>query len=164
MFRDMRRKKQEMQQWEIDEIFAGNSSGVLAVLGDDDYPYAVPLTYVRAGDKIYFHSANAGHKIDAIESYDKVSFCVIDTDDVTPDEFTTHYRSVIAFGKARIVNDENGKREAIRLLSDRYCADFENESVQEIDKNIKNFCIIEMTIEHVTGKMATELMPIPTRD
>jgi len=85
------------------KILQSATSGVLAVCGDDGYPYAVPLSYVYADGKIYFHSALQGHKIDAIRSNPKVSFCVIDKDDIQPQEFTTYFRSVIVFGKARII-------------------------------------------------------------
>ena len=92
------------------------TSGVLAVLGDDDYSYAVPLSYVYHDNKIYFHCANDGHKMDAIRKHNKVSFCVIDEDTLVPEEFTSDFRSVIAFGRARILKREDVK-EALDILS-----------------------------------------------
>lgn len=105
----MRRKKQLLTEEESVAILEKMTSGVLAVLGDDDYPYAVPISYIYHEGKIYFHSALAGHKIDAISRHNKVSFCVIEKDEIVPEKFTTHFRSVIAFGKADFVDDEAEK-------------------------------------------------------
>ena len=95
IFREMRRKKQELSQQEVADILHKGTPGVLALLGDNDYPYAVPISYVYDGGKIYFHSAKSGHKIDAIQKTAKASFCVIDQDLVVPEEYTTYFSSVI---------------------------------------------------------------------
>lgn len=97
MFPEMRRKKQQLTQEESIEILLKGSSGVLALLGCEDYPYAVPLSYVYEDHKIYFHGAKEGHKLDAIKKHNKASFCVIRQDQVSPEKFTTLYKSVIAF-------------------------------------------------------------------
>ena len=76
IFREMRQKKQELSRQEIADILHKGTSGVLALLGDNDYPYAVPISYVYDDGKIYFHSAKSGHKIDAIQRTEKASFCV----------------------------------------------------------------------------------------
>ena len=94
MFREMRRKKQILTEEEAAEVLNRGTSGVLALAGDDDYPYAVPISYVYSDSKIYFHGAKSGHKIDAIKNYEKASFCVIDKDDVIPEEYTTYFRGV----------------------------------------------------------------------
>jgi len=101
MFREMRRKKQLLSAEESISILNRMTSGVLAITGDNDYPYAVPLSYVYYDDKIYFHSATSGHKIDAINKNSKASFCVIEQDNIIPEEYTTYFRSVIVFGKVR---------------------------------------------------------------
>ena len=89
----------------------------MALAGDDDYPYAVPISYVYSDSKLYFHGAKSGHKIDAIKRCDKTSFCVIDKDDVVPEGYTTYFRSVIVFGKIRIMEEESEMRKAIELLN-----------------------------------------------
>ena len=89
MFREMRRKKQQLSTKECVEILRKRTSGVLAVFGEDGYPYAVPISYVYEDGKIYFHSAKAGHKIDAIQQNSKVSFCIIDQDQVVPEKYTS---------------------------------------------------------------------------
>ena len=114
MFREMRRFGQQMPENEAIEILKNATSGTLAVLGDDGYPYAVPMSHFYCEGKIYFHCASEGHKIDAIRNCDKVSFCVISRDDVVPEKFTTYYCSVIAFGRVRILEDVQEKVTAIR--------------------------------------------------
>ena len=105
---------------EVKEILYEGTSGVLALSGDDGYPYAVPLSYVYDGGKIYFHCAKAGHKLDAIKRDEKASFCVIGQDQVVPEEYTTYFRSVIVFGKIQIIEDETKKRQAIEKLAVKY--------------------------------------------
>ena len=98
-FREMRRKRQLLSDEESIGILKNATAGTLALLGDNDYPYAVPISYVYHERKLYFHSALAGHKVDAIRNCDKASFCVIDKDDVQPEKYTTFFRSVIAMMK-----------------------------------------------------------------
>ena len=89
MFREMRRKKQLLSDEVSREILERNTSGVLSLMGDEGYPYGVPLSYVLVGDKIFFHCAKEGHKIDAIRNCEKASFCVIDQDQIVSEEYTT---------------------------------------------------------------------------
>ncbi len=156
-FREMRRKAQQLSQADSVAVLERATSGTLAVLGDDGYPYAVPLSYVYADGKLFFHSALAGHKVDAIRQCDKASFCVVDTDEVHPDEFTTYFRSVIAFGRVRIVDDPAEKREAARWLGARYNPDDEPALERELDKGLAHMHVVEFSIEHLTGKQAIEL-------
>jgi nitroimidazol reductase NimA-like FMN-containing flavoprotein (pyridoxamine 5'-phosphate oxidase superfamily) len=158
MFREMRRSKQALSLEESIAVLTGGSSGVLAVSGEEDYPYAVPLSYVYRDSKIFFHCAPSGHKLDAIARNPKVSFCVIDQDNVVPQEYTTYFRSVIAFGKARILTDEEEKRSAFEILAAKYSPDHEEGRLQEIDRLFKQTCLVELAIEHITGKEAIELV------
>ena len=95
----MRRKRQQLSDEESYAILQKATSGTLALLGDGGYPYAVPISYVFCEGKLYFHSALSGHKVDAIRSCDRASFCVVAQDDVKPELYTTFFRSVIAFGR-----------------------------------------------------------------
>ncbi|MDO5294177.1 MAG: pyridoxamine 5'-phosphate oxidase family protein [bacterium] len=158
MFREMRRKKQALSKQETLDIFERNTSGVLAVLGDEEYPYAVPLSYTYCDSKLYFHGAKSGHKLDAIQNHDKASFCIIDKDQIVPDEYTTYFRSAIAFGKIRILEEEAEKRAAIEKLAIKYTPNNEEGCMQEIAKEFKFLCMIELDIEHMTGKEAIELV------
>ena len=158
MFREMRRKNQQMSEESCAAVLERGTSGVLAVAGDDGYPYAVPLSYVYHDGKIIFHCAMAGHKLDAIRRCDKVSFCVIDQDEVVPEKYTTFFRSVIAFGRIKILEDEAAKRAAVDFLAQRYRPGHEEARMAEINGAMPRLCVLEMSIEHMTGKEAIEIV------
>ena len=154
----MRRFKQLLPEEVAVDILDRNTSGTLAVLGDEDYPYAVPLSYVYADGKLYFHAAKQGHKIDAINKHEKVSFCVIDKDEIVPEKYTTYFRSVIAFGKMRLIEDMEDMRRIATILAMKYSPDFKEGIPAEIDSSINSMAILEMTIDHMTAKEAIELV------
>ena len=159
VFREMRRKKQVLSQKEVEGILHKGTSGVLALLGDNDYPYAVPISYVYDNGKVYFHSAKSGHKIDAIQRTAKASFCVIDKDLVVPEEYTTYFRSVIAFGKIRVIEDDREKRAAIEKLAIKYAPeDTAANRDDAISRGGNLICMLEMKIDHITGKEAIGLV------
>ena len=160
MFREMRRKKQALSTEESLAILNRGISGVLAVTGDQGYPYAVPLSYVYDNNKIFFHCALSGHKLDAIAANNKVSFCVVGQDRVMPQEYTTYFRSVIIFGRARILEDPIEKRTALEKLAAKYSPEQETGRLREIDRLFERTCMVEIVIEHITGKEAIELVDI----
>ena len=170
-FREMRRKRQQLAEEESIAILEKATAGTLALLGDNDYPYAVPISYVYHDGKLYFHSALAGHKVDAIRKCDKASFCVIEQDDVQPEKYTTFFRSVIAFGRIRIIEDEGGthdvdnivggyheKLEVARMLGNRYNPNQDEALQKEIESGLSRMLAIRFDIEHLTGKEAIELV------
>ncbi len=159
MFRELRRKRQLLNKIECEDILQKRTSGVLAVSGDNDYPYAVPLNYVYCDGKIYFHSAKTGHKLDAMIRNAKVSFCVIDQDNIIPEEYTSYFRSVIVFGKMHIIEDEEEKRKAIEKLVIKYAPkDSDANRKRVIEKEEKALCMLELCIEHISGKESIELV------
>lgn len=162
MFREMRRKRQQLTQEACTDILNRMSCGTLALLGDEGYPYALPISYVYANGKIYLHSALQGHKVDAILQHDKVSFCVIEQDQVVPERFTTYFRSVILFGRARLLTDDDDKRAALQKLGEKYAPGDAPALQAEIEKELKRTLVIEIAIDHMTGKEAIELTrPFP---
>lgn len=159
MFREMRRSKQQLTPAESLEVLHNATVGVLALLGDEDYPYAVPLSYVYADSKLYFHGAKTGHKIDAIRKCPKASFCVIDQDEIVPEAYTTYFRSVIAFGKVRILEEESEIKAAAEKLAVKYHpTDCAANRAKTIDDAWARFCMMELSIESLTGKKAIELV------
>ena len=159
MFREMRRKRQALSAEETASVLYRGMSGVLTLAGDDGYPYAVPVSYVYDGDKICFHCAKSGHKLDAIQRNAKASFCVIDQDQIIPEEYTTYFRSVIVFGQIRVLDDEQAKRIAIKKLAIKYSPeDTAAGRNNAIDREWKTLCMLEMSIDHMTGKEAIELV------
>lgn len=158
MFRELRRGRQALSEAESLAILERGSHGVLAVLGDGGYPYAVPLNYVYEGGAIYFHCARAGHKYDAVMACPRASFCVIDRSDVVPEDYSTNFRSVIAFGEVREVTDEAAKRRAIERLALKYAPDdSEANRAGTIDREWGALCVLELRIEHLSGKESTAL-------
>lgn len=159
VFREMRRFRQRLTDAECKDILGRMTSGVLAVAGDGGYPYAVPLSYVYHNGRIFFHSAMEGHKIDAIRKCDRVSFCVIEQDMIVPGEYTTYFRSVIAFGRARILDDAVERRDAMALLAMKYSPEQAPMRIPQLasDAEFARTCMVEMRIEHLSGKEAIEL-------
>lgn len=158
MFRKMRRGNQELPQDEVLQILTSCTAGTLALDGEDGYPYAVPLSYVYDDGKLYFHCAAQGHKIDAIQKNNKASFCIIAQDIVSPEEFVTHYKSVIAFGKIKRIEDDAVRRKALELLAEKYSPVGEEKINREIAQTWAVVCILELNIEHITGKAAKQIL------
>ena len=159
-FWEMRRKRQQLSEEESIGILQEATAGTLALLGDNGYPYALPISYVYADadGKLYFHSALEEHKVDAIRNCDKASFCVIAQDDIQPKKYTTYYRSVIAFGRIQIIEDENEKLKTARLLGNRYNPNDEESLQKELEHGFARMLMIRFDIEYLTGKAAIELV------
>jgi nitroimidazol reductase NimA-like FMN-containing flavoprotein (pyridoxamine 5'-phosphate oxidase superfamily) len=155
MFREMRRGNQLLSVEDTTAVMKRCTNGVLACIGDEDYPYAVPLSYVYFNGRIYFHSAKAGHKIDAIAKNPKVSFSVIDEDTIVSEEYTTYFRSVVAFGKARIAEGDE-HLEAFRALVEKYSGDQPEEAKHKEITGCTQAYIVAIDVEHITGKEAIE--------
>lgn len=162
MNRPMRRVRQQLDDAACRDILIRNTSGVLALHGDDGYPYAVPLSYAWAEGMLIFHGATSGHKLDAMRRDARASFCVIDADDVVPERYTTHYRSVICFGKMRVMEDPAEKRRVTLLLGEKYWPGHPAEAAAEVDGAMSRLCVFVMDIETMTGKQAIELLPKET--
>lgn len=154
----MRRIKQQLTQEECEKILERGRTGVLAVLGDDGYPYTVPINYYYTDGKIYLHCAKSGHKLDAIRSNPKVSFCVVERDDILQEKFTTLFKSAVAFGKAEILTDKEEMRSSVTALAEKYCPDFLDEVPTEVEHGFDMLCMIKINIEHLTGKQGKELI------
>lgn len=152
----MRRSRQALRDTEVMRILDQGKVAVWAVAGDDDYPYAVPVNYVYSDGCIFIHSARNGHKIDAIRRNPKCSLCIIDRDDVVPEEFTSYFRSVIAFGRAEFVTSEYDKITALRLLAGKYSPGIDPD--REIKSSLNAVTVIKITVERADGKEAIEFI------
>jgi nitroimidazol reductase NimA-like FMN-containing flavoprotein (pyridoxamine 5'-phosphate oxidase superfamily) len=153
MFREMRRMKQQLPKEEAIAVLKSCSNGVLAVAGDDGYPYTVPMSYVYQDGRLLFHCAVEGHKLDAIRRDDRVSFCVVDREEVVPEKFATIFRSVIVFGRAKIVEDESERRHMLEAINAKYAPGLEAKGNVEIERNWNRVALVEVRIEHMTGKI-----------
>ena len=155
MFRDMRRFRQQLGREECERILDTSFRGVLSLVGDGGYPYGVPLNFVYADGKLYFHSAREGHKADAARACDKASFCVIEKSEKSDDGWSYYFNSVIIFGRLREIAGETEKKEKLRLLGQKY---FPTHEMVESDilKNAARCTVFELSPEHMTGKKVHE--------
>lgn len=156
MFPEMRRKKQQLSPEETEAVFCRGSHGVLALLGNEGWPYALPISYAYQGGKFYFHCAAEGHKLEAIAREQRASFCVVDADEIIPEGFTTAYRSAIAFGRIRVLEDREEKTAALKALCEKYSPGIAPE--KEIEKYFESVTVLEMRTEHSSGKEGLELL------
>ena len=152
----MRRKKQALSEDECIDILINEPRGVLAVLGDDEYPYAVPLSHVYVDGKIYCHGTiKDSHKRDAIENHDKVSYCVMDKGVKAEDDWWYTFKSVIVFGRMKTIKDKETKIEKLTQLGNKFFPT-EEETKEEIDRLLDVTELYEITIEHMSGKTVEE--------
>ena len=156
MYREMRRKDRQATQEEAVQILVKGQYGILATLGEDNMPYAVPLSYAYANNCIYFHCAIEGHKLDNIKRNPKISFCVVGDTKVLPDKFSTVFESVVVFGKAELINDKVEKAKGLSILVDKYSPEFTMEGEEYINRAIDATCVVKINIEHITGKQRNE--------
>lgn len=154
----MRRFLQELTQEECAAALERNTCGVLSLSGANGYPYPVPMCYTYSDGTLYFHSAKAGYKLDCLKTSDKASFCVIDYEKVEPEKYSTLYRSVVAFGRARVVSDADEVRSMAETLGKKYAPLDSPENLRaSIERNVKNMLVIAFDIEHMTGKESMDL-------
>ncbi|MFI3325874.1 MAG: pyridoxamine 5'-phosphate oxidase family protein [Clostridia bacterium] len=155
MFRPIRRIKQQTSNEKCIEILGKEPRGVLAVHGEDGYPYAFPMNHIYIDGKLYFHSAKQGHKVDVLEKDDKVSYCIMDKGEVSDDGWSLNFNSVIIFGKISVVKNEEQAIEIIRKLAlKNYPTDGEIERI--IKESAGHFYIYELSVNHMTGKFVNE--------
>ena len=154
-FREMRRFKQALTQEECAAILREEKRGTLAVIGDGGWPYAIPLNfwYDAEANKIYFHCAKAGHKLDAIRACDKVCFSVHNAGESAGD-WSYYVKSVIVFGRAQVVEDTAVKLEKARHFDAKYFPT--QEELERELRGIDRMVLVEIDVEHMTGKRVHE--------
>lgn len=155
----MRRFRQLLPEEETMDILKNGTNGVLALCGSDGEPYAVPISYVYADGKLYFHGAGVGHKHDIIKENPRASFAVVQQDEIVPEKFTTYFKSIIAFGTIKYAETREEIRHGIELLAKKYSPLETDEAVQaEIAASGKGMRVFVLEIEKITGKQAIELV------
>jgi len=152
MFREMRKIGMQLEKEEAEEMLLNSTHGTLALSGDSHYPYAVPINHVYYKGKIIFHSSVNGHKIDSLKRNNKVSFCVVSQDSIVPEKLTTMYKSVIAFGRAKILEDGDEKRKCIEAVLNKYAPNNLEAGMEYIENDWSNFVIVVIDIDYMTAK------------
>ena len=157
VFRPMRRFRQQVSTEECIRVLTEEKRGVLSMLGDNGYPYGIPMNhwYDPEGGKLYFHGAKTGHKIDSIKKHDKVSYCVFDAGFRKEGEWALNVTSVVVFGRISPVTDENKIRQIGEHLLRKFTDDAEYIQKEVRDALPRAQCL-ELTIDHMTGKLVKE--------
>ncbi len=149
---EMRRKEKMIPQEEVMEILASAEYGVLSTVSADGVPYGVPVNFAYDDGAIYFHCAKEGHRLSNLAANDNVCFTVIDSVELMPEKFNTKYRSVIAFGKASSVEDEEGKKKALLKIIEKLSPDFIESGKKYINTSVGDAKVIKITVSEMTGK------------
>lgn len=157
MFRPMRRWKQQLSDEECAALLKNTPRGILSVLGEDGYPYGIPMNhwYCEDDGKLYFHGAKTGHKIDAISKCDKVSYCVHDDGYREEGQWPLHIKSVVVFGKIQPVTDDAKVLEICTHLCQKFTDD-KAYLEHELKHSLPKVLCLALTPEHMTGKLVKE--------
>jgi len=151
-FRDIRRTDRAITEEQAREILTRAEHGVLATVGADGWPYAVPVNHVLAGDVLYIHCAQEGHKLENIAHEERVSFCAVADARVLPASLSTLYESTIVFGRAALVTDPVEKRQGLELLAIRFCGALTPEAEKTIATSASRAAVVRIRIERIAGK------------
>jgi len=157
MFRELIRKNRQLSQEDCIQILKEENRGVLSVLGDDDYPYGMPMNhwYNEEDGMIYFHSGDMGHRLEALQQHDKVSFCVYDQGYRKEGEWAWNVKSVIVFGRMTVIRDQDAIKDITTKLSYKFTQDDEYIR-REIEQSAHRTILLRLTPEHICGKLVKE--------
>lgn len=157
MFRKLRKIKNEINQTEVKELLKNSKRGILALNGDDGYPYAIPVNYLydEAEKKIFFHGAKAGYKVDCIKSSDKVCFTVLGSEMIRDEAWAPYMQSAVVFGRCKLIDDEQMAMKRLKDFAMKYYPS-EDMVIDEIEAAGKATQMFEIDIEHMTGKEVQE--------
>ena len=157
MFRPVRKKKNEIGEETAKDLLRSSRRGVLAVCGDDGYPYAIPINYYydEENGKIFFHGSRVGHKVDSLKKCGKVCFTVVGNETVKDEEWAPYVKSAVVFGRCRMIEDRDETLSALKRFAMKYYPD-EQTADDEIDRSAKAVRMFEITVEHISGKEVQE--------
>ncbi|MBF0979981.1 MAG: pyridoxamine 5'-phosphate oxidase family protein [Clostridiales bacterium] len=151
MFRESRKPEKTLSESEMREILTTAEYGVLSTVGEDGYPYGIPVNFVYDGENLYFHGAKEGHKVDNLRFSNKVAFTVVVDTQVLPKEFNTKFRSVIVFGKAMIATDEE-RSKVFELILEKYAQTNIENGHKYVAHSGHEADIYKIQIEHASAK------------
>lgn len=156
IFRELQRKNKELSREECINILENEKRGVLSVIGDEGYPYGMPMNHLYGDDgNIYFHCGRKGHRLDSLEKCNKVSFCVCDKGAELEGKWALEFNSVIAFGRIEVIDEAV----AVAEISEKLCRKFTDDEAY-IKKEIENYAhetvILRLIPEHICGKRVVE--------
>lgn len=152
MFAEIRRKDRILDEDAMYRLLEENEYGFLSMIGINEFGYGIPISYAKDGDRIYFHCAPEGFKLECLRKNPAVSFCVVGKTQLIPDKFTTAYESVLVFGKIQMELSDEECIHALRLLVKKYASGFEMPGEKYIEKSFYRTAILRLDIEHMSGK------------
>lgn len=152
MFHEIRRRDRALSESEAWNILERAEWGVLSTLGEDGWPYGVPVNHAAVGGLLYVHCAQSGHKLENLAFETKASYCAVAHAEVRPAELSTDYESAVVFGRVVVVDDDAEKRLALEALLARFAPQHPNEGAEEMRKDFARTAVLRFTPERVTGK------------
>lgn len=157
MFRPVRKSKNEISTDAAKDLLRCSRRGVLAVHGDNGYPYAIPINYLYDEDaqKIIFHGAKAGHKVDSLKACDKVCFTVCGNERIKGESWAPFLQSVVVFGRCRLIENRDDAIEGVKQLARKYYPD-ETTIEEAVASSGRAVQMFEIEIEHLSGKEIQE--------
>ena len=153
MFRSIKKKKNEISTEDAKELLRISRRGILAVNGDNGYPYAIPINYFydETNGKIYFHGSRVGHKVDSLKKCDKICFTVVGQETAKEEAWAPYVRSAVVFGRCRQIEDREETLKTLKRFAMKYYPD-EQMADEEIARSAKAVRVFEIEIEHISGK------------
>ena len=157
MFRQVRKKANEITVSSAKALIKKSRRGILAVNGDNGYPYAIPINYLfeEESQKIFFHGSKVGHKVDAIKKSDKVCFTVYGNEQIKEETWAPYLQSALVFGRCKLIEDEDRAMKVLKDFAMKYYPSARMVE-EEMKKAAKATQMFEITIEHISGKEVQE--------
>lgn len=148
---EVRRQDRLLSEERAWELLREGEFGFLAMASAEG-GYGVPINYAVGDGVVYMHCAPEGRKLRAVEHDERVSFCVVGSKRIVPEEFTTEYESVIVTGRARIVEEPDERRRALRLIVKKYAAEHLEQGVKAIERSLHRTSVIAIEVDSFSGK------------
>ena len=157
MFRSIRRNKNEISIDEAKELLRCSRRGILAVNGDNGYPYGIPINYLYDADahKIIFHGAKVGYKVDCLKVCDKVCFTVCGNESIKGESWALFLQSVVVFGRCHLVENQKDTIKLVKKFAMKYYPDEETVDAVMASSG-RAVQMFEIDIEHLSGKEVQE--------
>ncbi|MDD4377059.1 MAG: pyridoxamine 5'-phosphate oxidase family protein [Eubacteriales bacterium] len=148
----MRRVDREMDKAFALEVVDKCQYGILSIIDENQLPYGVPLSVVRDNDTIYFHSANAGKKVNAFLKNKNVCLTCVGDTNLVPENFTTEYESAIINGSISEVMEDVEKIHGLKLICEKYASSNLGAFDEAIKKSLWRTAVFKISIDSITGK------------
>ncbi len=148
----MRKPEMQMSRGDTIDLLQQGEYGILSMCSPENGPYGIPMSYIYLNNRIYFHGAKRGIKLSIIRENNRLSFCVVGKTQVIPEQVTTLYESVIVYGMAQEITEEDERHAVLVGFAEKYCPDHMEIGMLSIQNNIKITSVFALSITEMTGK------------